>query len=159
MKKTISILLIALSIICLVSCGLFAPKEKSFEKSGLTITLTENFYEKDQVSYTATYDSSKVAVFTLKEEFSLSSSFSNLSLDEYAKMVIKNNSLTVEAKTKDNLTYFDFEKEINGKNLTYYAFVYKGSDAFWLVQMACESDNVPDCEADIFKYAKSVVVE
>ena len=159
MKKILSILLIALTLISLVSCSLFGAKEKEFEKSGLTITLTEDFYEKDHVSFTAAYDSSEVAVFTLKEEFKLLSGSSNLSLDEYAKLVIRNNNLTVDTKTKDDLTYFVFEKEANGKDLTYYAFVYKGSDAFWLVQMACERDDVSDCEKDIFKYAKSVVVE
>lgn len=161
MKKTLSIIFIALFIIALSSCSMLlnVEKEKAFEKSGMSITLTNQFTEKEHLSYTSIYDSKNMAVYTLKEEFSLFEAFdSDLTLDEYADLVVEANKLTCEKQYKDDLTYFLYEKEANGKQMSFYAFVYEGDDAFWLIQFACESDNAEKLEDRIFTYAKSVNV-
>lgn len=159
MKKILSLILITIALISLVSCSLFEAEEKVFEKSGLSITLTEDFVEKEHVSFTGVYESRDVAVYTLKEEFTLLEGSSNMTLNEYTETVILANKLSVSVETKDNLTYFKFDKEVNGKQLSYFAFTYKSEDAFWLVQIACETDDVSDKEEDIFKYANSVVLK
>ena len=159
MKKFLSLLLISFLVVSMLSCNLFEPEEKVFEKAGLSMTLNEDFTEKDHVSYTAVYVSTKIEVCTLKEDFESLNLSKDTDTNEYAKLVIQANKLTCEPTTKDGLTYFQFEKEVKGKNFTYYGFVYKGSDAFWLVQFGCESDKTEKYEDDIFKYAKSVTVK
>ena len=165
MKKTLSICIVFVLLITLLTGCSFnlrfglssAPKEKTFSKSGMSITLNESFYEKEYVSYTSTYESQKIVVFTLKEEFSYFGGV-DYSLEEYADLVIYANNLTATVKTKDNLTYFTYEKEVSGKNYCYTAFVYKAADAYWLIQFACEKNQADKLESDIFTYAASVKV-
>ena len=158
MKKALSFLLITVLLFALVGCN--KAKEKDFEKSGMKITLITDFAEKEHISYTAIYESTTSAVYALKEDFS-NVILSNLnSLDEYAELVILANMLEdCEIEHKDDLTYFQYEKTVNGKDFSYLAFVYEGSDAYWLIQFACEQKNASKFEADFFKYAKSVTVE
>ena len=157
MKKLIAMVLLVCSIMLLAcGCDLFT-KEKTFSKSGMSITLTEDFVEKSRVSYTSTYDSEDIAVFTLKEEKELLGSLS-LDLDGYTKKVIEVNGYSVDPKNKDGLTYFEYKNSSNGKDFHYYAFTYEADDAFWLVQFACEEDQHEKLEEKIFKYAKSVEV-
>ena len=158
MKKTLSFILIAIMLFSFTGCFNLAS-EKVFEKSGMEITLTSKFYEKDHVSYTSIYESSDIAVFTLKEEFSLIPGSSKYTLDNYADLVIKANQIDTEIEHEDDLTYFSFDKTVNGKDFVYFGFVYKGTDAFWLIQFACEEKNENDLIKDIFKYAKSVTID
>ena len=162
MKKLIAVI----TLVCLVmtfaaGCDkieeILEPAEKSFTKSGMSITLTEEFNEKEHVSYTAVYESTEVAVYTLKEEKSLFGGV-NYTLEQYTDLVIQANGLDIDAKEKDGLTYFEYEKEVNGKNFHYVAFTFEAEDAYWLVQFACTQDQTSEHEADIFKYAKSVEV-
>ena len=133
------------------------PKEKVFSKAGLTITLNDKFYEKEMVSYTAVYDSESIAVFALKEEKSLLEG-EELTLEEYADLVIANNQLDATAKDAEGLISFTFEKHVNGKDCTYFATVHKSDDAYWLLQFSCESTKYEDLKPTIIQYAKSVNV-
>jgi len=165
MKKILSICLVfILTMTLLTGCAfktlldkISPPEEKTFTKSGMSITLTDDFYEKEYVSFTSAYESEKIAVFTLKEEFTLFGG-ANYSLKEYAELVTQANMLSATVKTKDDLTYFAYDKEVNGKDFHYTAFVYKGSDAYWLIQFACVKDQAEKLEKDIFAYAASVKV-
>lgn len=157
MKKLIAMILVVCSVMLLASgCDLF-KKEKTFSKSGMSITLTEDFVEKDRISFTSTYESDDIIVTTLKEEKSLLGDMS-VDLDGYTKLVIKANNLTNLPQHKDGLTYFEYEKEASGKEFHYYAFTFEGEDAYWLIQFACEQKNHEKLEETIFKYAKSVKV-
>lgn len=157
MKKLIAMILVVCSVMLLASgCDLFT-KEKTFSKSGMSITLTEKFVEKDRVTFTSTYESEDILVTTLKEEINpIVGGF--IDLDAYAKEVIKVNLLNVEPQHKDGLTYFEYEKEANGKDFHYFAFTFEGEDAYWLIQFACDQKNHEKLEETIFKYAKSVKV-
>ena len=157
MKKLIAMILVVCSVMLLASgCDLF-KKEKTFSKSGMSITLTEDFVEKDRISFTSTYESDDIIVTTLKEEKSLLGDMS-VDLDGYTKLVIKANNLTNLPQHKDGLTYFEYEKEASGKEFHYYAFTFEAEDAYWLIQFACEQKNHEKLEETIFKYAKSVKV-
>lgn len=157
MKKLIAMILVVCSVMLLASgCDLF-KKEKTFSKSGMSITLTEDFVEKDRITFTSTYESDDIIVTTTKEEKSLLGDMS-VDLDGYTKLVIKANNLTNLPQHKDGLTYFEYEKEASGKEFHYYAFTFEGEDAYWLIQFACEQKNHEKLEETIFKYAKSVKV-
>ena len=134
-------------------------KDKTFSKAGMSIVLTDKFSEKEMVSYTATYDSQRVAVLTLKEEFDLAEGASDLTLDEYAQFVLDNNNLEADIKTKGGLVTFEYDKQVSGKHIQYFAAVYKASDAFWLVQFGCEADQYEELSDLILKWAKSVTFE
>ena len=100
-------------------------------------------------------------VVMLKEEFTLfeEAGYEDMTLSEYADLVIQANSLSAERKEEEGLTCFTYEKEQNGKNFEYYATVFKGPDAYWLIQFACETKNFDDFLPDFQKWAKSVTFE
>ncbi len=164
MKKLLIGLLSLIIVLSMCSCGILnavmGAKEKTFEKAGLTITLTEKFYERDYVSFTAVYESNDIAVFTLKEKRSLFASYDkNMTLSKYADLVVSANNLENDFEEDDGLYCTTYEREANGKEMMYYAFVFEGDDAFWLVNIACESKNAEKLEDTIMSYAKSIVVE
>ena len=52
-----------------------APEVKKFSSNGMTITLTDEFVKTNIEQYTVAYDSKNVAVFALREEFTLADGF------------------------------------------------------------------------------------
>ena len=161
MKKTaIFSFMLAIVLVFSTGCGVFdfLKSDKTFSKSGMSITLTESFYEKENVAYTAYYESPLILVFAIKEDLSYFEGM-NLTLSDYAQLVIYNNSLSCDVIEDNDLTYFIFEKEVNGKNYLYFAPVYKSSDAYWLIQFACESANYEELKDTIIKYAQSVTFD
>jgi hypothetical protein len=145
-------------ILTLPGCSFLAgkPEAKDFSKAGMTITLTDEFYEKEMRSYTVCYDSTNIAVFALKEEFTLLQGLENYSLSDYCKLVINNNGKDCSVQEDNDLTYFVLDYTANGKNYKYFCPVFKGTDAFWLVQFSCVSDDYDEYLDDFIKWAKSI---
>ena len=159
MKKiTKPIALISLALVFLMvftACDLF-KSEKTFSKSGYQITLDDSFTEKEYVSMTGYYESTKMIVTVLKEEFTLFEGYDVETLKEYAELVIEANGMSNITPSESNGTvFFEYEKNLNGKDYKYYATVHKSSDAFWLVQFGCEAKNYDDLKSDMEKYAAS----
>ncbi len=99
-------IVVGIAIPALVFAGLTAfngildkvdsSQPKKFTKAGLTISLTQDFTEQDEVSYTAVYGTTRYLVLTLKEDFaSLSDAgiASDTSLKDYATSIVENNGL------------------------------------------------------------------
>ena len=57
------------ALLCLIGVAGCKAKDKTFEKAGMQITLTTAFSEKEYIGQTACYQSSKVIVTAIKEEF------------------------------------------------------------------------------------------
>lgn len=162
MKKIISLLAILVLVISLPACSSAAPKEKVFSKSGLEITLTTDFTETTVSGYTVCYDSSHAAVFALKEDFSLLEGSEDMTLNEYAELVQKANSSRSPSaiSTKNGIPYFEYTFFNESENVTYryYTTVFKGSNAFWMVQFAC-ADSTYEAQKDNFlTWAQSITV-
>lgn len=134
---------------------------KTFTIEGMQITLTDNFTEENYEEYTSCYDSKNVAVFTLKEDFSLfEGGGENYSIEEYADLVEKANGLS-----DDTLEYikgipclnYDFtnpDYNITYSNLT---FLYKSDNAFWIVQFTSEKNKFDEYSAQMAEWAESVI--
>lgn len=157
MKK---ICIIMIYFVCLLGLTGCSEKAKTFmNDAGIEITLNESFYEKDLISQTLYLESAKMAFIALKEEKSLieqatGTRFDLYSLFDYTRLVIRNNQLSADIKSDDDLLYFIYEKEVSGKNFTYQAYTFKGSDAFWLCQFAVETKNYDELSSDIFYICK-----
>lgn len=131
---------------------------KDFSANGMTITLTEDFSEREYIGYSGVYTSPDVAVFALREAFTLAPGFGNKTTEEYAQTVLQNNGKSGEIKTKDGLVYFEFNNVDPSTRMVYHyvAYSYKTSDAFWLVQFATQTTKADDYAEAISKWAKSV---
>ena len=142
----------------LSGCSLFEPDEKSFSKAGMTVTLTEAFVEQDVVNYTATYVSTKIMVYALKEEFSLLGSETD-TLDKYIDLIKEINDFDDKVETDEGLKYIIVETEGNGDKYTYIVAFYEADDAFWMIQFGTKSSNFDKYKDDMIKYAKSVKID
>lgn len=145
-----------------ITSGLFSnktPDVKTFYSNGMTITLTEEFKKMDIENYTVAYDSKNVAVFALKEEFTLADGFEDYTLEQYADLVIQTNGLgSAEIKTVAGLTYFEhnFTNPQTNDDYRYFSYVYKTNDAFWLIQFTTLNENADEYAQQITAWAKSV---
>lgn len=133
---------------------------KEFSKEGMTITLTNQFREISQDGYTTCYDSQDVAVFVLKEEFSLVEGFDKYTLNEYGNLLITNNGLdsSVKLQNNDGLTYFEYQRaNPETKDIYhYFSVVFKTPDSFWVIQFATLEKNYNDKKRTIFDWAKNI---
>lgn len=164
MKKVLKGMIVSVFVcvsFCLIACGGAKPKTFTSD-AGISITLTDVFYEKSMVSQTLYLESQKAIFVALKEDFS---SFSNLgyntesmTLMDYANLVISNNKLDVSATENDGLVSFNYSKDVSGKDFYYKAYVFKGSDAFWLCQFACENSNKNTYDDQFNTWAKTIKI-
>ena len=132
--------------------------DEVFTDSGMSITLTKEFSKQSLDGYTVAYASEKVAVFALKEEFSLLENFENYSLDEYAELVKEANGISAEVYHEDGLTYIckTYKDPESGATFDYFISLYKSDDAFWMVQFAVDETIKDKFDENIRKWAKSV---
>lgn len=134
-------------------------KEKTFSDEGMSITLTEAFLVADYEGFTTCYDSTNVAVFVIKEDFTLMEELGDYTLVQYGELVTANNGLDASVlKTTNDLLYFEraYEAEDLEQTYMYYVFLYKAEDAFWIVEFATLIENVEYYLDDIFVWADSV---
>ncbi len=161
MKKFLSLILAMVLLLAFASCGKAQPKE--FSSSGMTVTLTTAFRENTQAGYTVCYESSEVAVFILKESFSIQPGVENLTLDEYADLVRQSNaSKSPSAIAKQDGFHtmeYDFLNEQENKTYSYYCTMFKGPDAFWLIQFACEEGDYDSYKETFLGWAKTVTFD
>lgn len=161
MKKKVLYLLL-LIVVAVTGCALLEPEEKTFTDKGMSITLTDDFTEKDLVSTTVYFESMDAVVTGLKEEFSTleeAGLTKDSIVEDYAKAVAYNNKKEDEIKTEDGLTYFTYTSDVNGKTYFYIASMYKSNDAFWLFNFACDSSDQEQFENTFKTWAKSVKFE
>ena len=135
------------------------PQAASFSADSMSIILTDAFRETEAENYTVAYDSQDVAVFALKEPFSLADGIENYTIEQYGHLVIKNNGLdSAELETDGKLTGFRYEYTNPETNDTYqfFSYVYKADDAFWLIQFATLRENAEEYSQQISQWAESV---
>jgi len=138
------------------------PDPKDFSSNGMTITLTDEFVKTDVENYTVAYDSKNVAVFALKEAFTLAEGFQDYTLEQYGNLVLQNNNLSSsKMQNLEGLTEFEYEftNPDTKDTYKYFSFVYKSNDAFWLVQFATLTENVDECSSKIIEWAKTISFE
>lgn len=169
MGKGLLILIVAIIVGAVVGYSITSilfsnktPEPKDFSSNGMTITLTDEFVKTDMENYTIAYDSKNVAVFALKEAFALADGVQDYTLEQYGDLVLQNNGLSSsELKNIDGLTGFEYEfTNPNTKDTyTYYSFVYKADDAFWLVQFATLTEKVDEYRSKVIEWAKTISFE
>ena len=164
MKRIVAVLLVVVALVTMVSCNkkVYEANAKEFTSDGLTLTLTDAFVKKDQEGYTVCYDSKSVAVIALKESFSLQEGVKDWTLEYYAGLIKNSNSKhspSDPVKVGDRMvieyTFYNPDTDIT---YHYYTCMYKGSDAFWMVQFACDVNDIEEYKPYMIQWADSVRV-
>ena len=162
-RKGLVILIVAAILGAVVgyalTSGMFGnkePKPKNFSSNGLNITLTDEFRETNVEQYTVAFDSPDVAVFALKESVRGMESYT---LEQYADLLAKANNLgSVDVKTEDGLTSFEYDatNSESKARYRYFTYVYKSNDGYWMVQFATLVENADAYDEQFAEWAKSV---
>lgn len=159
MKKITLVMAALLLVLSLASCGLMG--EKTFTVDGLSITVEGFFSEQNNLNedFDLILISPDAGVMVLKEtfaEFNDAGLDTDMSVKEYASIVMKGNQLTGSPTEEDGLTYFTYTAESEGQEFTYMGFCFRGTDAYWLVQMYSPSSDFETMKPDFMTWAKSV---
>lgn len=164
MKKIVAVLIVVAALITMVSCNkkVYEANAKEFTSNGLTITLTDAFVETKQEGYTVCYDSKSVAVIALKESFSLQEGVKDWTLEYYADLIKSSNSAhspSNPVKVGDRMVIeYTFYNPDTNITYHYYTCMYKGSDAFWMIQFACDVNEIDEYKPYMMQWADSVRV-
>ena len=162
MKKIALLLAVLTFTLCLASCGLIGG-EKTFTADGLSITVKGLFTEQNQLNedYSLVLLSTNAGVMILKETFAELEDAgldTDMSLKKYAEIVIEGNNLTSTPTEEDGLTCFTYTADVDGTEFTYVGYCFRGTDAYWLVQMYCATSDFETMKADFTTWAKSVTL-
>ncbi len=139
-----------------------------FSDNGMSITLTNEFIESQAEKYTNYYYSDNVDVLVLKEDFALLDDIKDYTLEEYADFLIEINSSlseieisSSELKKVDGLTWFEYEYTSSDTSNKYQilSFVYKSTDAFWVVEFGTPEEIEDEYRSKITEWAKTVSFE
>ncbi|MBQ4121079.1 MAG: hypothetical protein IJD35_03590 [Clostridia bacterium] len=157
MKRILLVLTALVLLVSLVSCGEAQPK--TFTAEGMSVTLTDAFTKRSVDGYTVTYDSKDVAVFAIKESFSLFEGY-DVTLEEYADLVRQSNASrnpTAVVERDGVLTMeYSFLNESENETYKYLCTMFKGEDAYWVIQFATKENAYDGLFDTLMTYAKSV---
>ena len=87
-KYLLTITVLSFMLVVLSGCSIMFIKAKTFTNEGLSITLTNRFYEKDHIAFTSYYESDKMMVVVIKEKFyslSMVGIYENSTVEDYLK--------------------------------------------------------------------------
>ena len=159
MKKIAILLAVLMLTLSLASCGLMG--EKTFTKDGISITVKGFFTEQNDLNkdYNLILISPDAGVMILKEtfeEFEKADLDTDMSVKEYADIVMFGNGLSGDPTEEDGMTYFTYTEEVDGTEFTYMGFCFRGTDAYWLVQIYCATADYEAKKPDMMDWAKSV---
>ena len=163
MNRIAKILVCALLVCCcLGGCAKIdtLTEDRTLTFHDLTITLPGYFENQLSSSYTGQdtfmYGVYEISVTGVREEFAL---FDEIpSLEEYGNKLISTNNLNTFLEQEEGLTTFTYSYMDGTTSYTYLAAVYEGSQAFWLVQASCKTENFDSTRDALFTYLKSVTV-
>lgn len=164
-KRTILTISIAASLVlvCLLVVA-FWPKgpssgQKHFVHGDMCITLTDEFEEVTVPGYVAAYMTEHIEVGVKRQEFYQHAALKNYTAKQYAQGMMSQNGIKSSVVSKPgNIAYFIYTERNVEKGITYqfYCYVYKTTDAFWVIQFDVPLEQVARYDEDIHKWARSV---
>ncbi len=128
--------------------GLFSDEAltepETFETDGMTITLIQEFVEVPYNGFAATYETDDMLVAVTKETKPLSTDLKDITLDEYAELLISGQEedgiVCSDLLTENGLKYFEYQVADGDGTYYYRDYVYETQDAFWHITFICSNE-------------------
>lgn len=128
--------------------GLFSDKAltepETFEAGGMQITLIQEFVEVPYNGFAATYETDDMLVAVTKETKPLSTDLKDITLDEYAELLISSQEeegiVCSDLLTENGLKYFEYQIADGDGTYYYRDYVYETQDAFWHITFICSNE-------------------
>lgn len=131
---------------------------KVFSVGDMTITLTNRFERTDALeNQTAAFVSDRVGVVISEEKFAVYEGLEFYTLEAYAILSKQANpQIDSELRQENGFTYYEYTATIEGEEISYITFYYKGSDAFLSVSFFTRTGDYRALRPQLFAYAKSI---
>ena len=163
MKKFLKVFTLVFACILLVGCGEDnSSNEVKYTSNGLTITMESGLLEKTNENFDVYFQGSKMIFMAVEEKFDtleIVNLDSNSTLDDYITLILANNGESSGKLQDGDLTYFTYEREVNGQEFFYVGTAYKTDEAFWLINFACQEKDKDEYKDLFIKYAKTIRFE
>lgn len=163
MKKIIALILCILLLCSVCACkGILESDISKREYGQFSIEIPDAFKEVEVEGHAAYFVKDNVYVWAIKDDFINLDGSSEWTLEQYANRIYEVNDLrfpTPVTVTEGlyNIEYTVFN-EMKNMSFTYFTVMYKGSDAFWMVQFACEDTKYAEYKPHFISWAKTVTV-
>ena len=117
---------------------------ETFEADGMQITLIQEFVEVPYNGFAATYETDDMLVAVTKETKPLSTDLKDITLDEYAELLISSQEeegiVCSDLLTENGLKYFEYQIADGDGTYYYRDYVYETQDAFWHITFICSNE-------------------
>ena len=129
---------LVLAALLLASCG---GSPKNYVTDDFMIALPSVFSKTQTEKYAAAYTSQKIIICISKDSFDSlgTDNVTSLTPEVYAASLIVGSKLTSTVQKDGDLVFFEYTSDADGQSRTYCDYVYKGPDAFWLVQFVVKT--------------------
>ena len=159
MKRTL--LVCGIVIVAIIGLVIYTKMTKTFTKQDFKITLTNEFKEDNYKGVNYYFISRNSGISVLKEKFDDLKEIeldSESSLDDYAKAVLSANNREARINENKGFYYFTYDDENGNERYYYMTTLFKGEDAFWLVNFFGKYEDRESLEMDFLRYARTINV-
>lgn len=163
MRKIILLLVLGLFGFMLTGCDLFAPEEKVFSGSGMTITLNEDFVETSTVLvplYLASMDHIFMGDREAKSDF-VDTTITNLT--EYAEAVLEFGGYTDATVNQSEegyeYVYAYYSATVDGTEFGYMLICMESDNYYYIMNLGCLYEDLDDSKEQYIEWANTIVVE
>lgn len=163
MNKHVS-LLIVLLLCASILCGCSEKTTSvSHTYQDLSLTIPSDFIDLSSEEVAEGLDfifgRDPIAINGLREEKAAFEAYGlELTLEDYATLIILSNGVSVTPEEKDGYLTFTYEKVSNGVNYTYVVTLWETAGAFWTVQAYCATKNYQTAKTEIWEILNSVKI-
>ena len=131
-------------------------RSKVFTGDGFSITLTDQFTEKEsELGFDAYYSAPFCGVMVLIEPFTPENGLEEESLVEYVSNVIESNGHDAHPLETEGLIYYRYERD----GYAGVSYSFKGNDAFYVFQFVCRNEDMQHYASLFYFFAESVTVD
>lgn len=164
MKKTIFTFICVFLAFATTGCDFFAPAEKEFSGSGITITLNDDFAVTETVLAPLYLVSLDHVFMGMRESKSLANAYDIYSLQDYATAVLTNGGKTDVSTYNSNETgatyiYAYYTSTVDGNDYGYMLVCMESSTYFYSMNFGCLEENLEDSKTIYHNWADTIIVE
>lgn len=158
MKKLCRFLPVLLVVVLVFSAC--ADTTVTYTVNDLSITLPDSFmpYDEGATQQDAAYVSDNALVTISRESFHQLGVDESFTEEDYAELVGAVNDFDLTVDVKDGHYYFAYTSNVDGDDFRYLAVIFKGEDAFYMVQFVAFSSDFDSMQDDFWSYVDTVKV-
>lgn len=155
-------MVLALSVFALSGCSFFAPEEKEFTGSGITITLNDSFVETDSVVAPLFISSLKHIFMGLRETKTDAVSVGIYTLGEYIDYALENSGYsgsTVHESENGEYVYAYYSATVDEVEYGYMIICMEGTSHYYLMNFGCLNDELEENKDQYIAWADTIIVD